>query len=95
VNIVAGVAHSQAVALALREVQCSGNHFAKHSVGRESDAVDGPPIEAVSCRVVLAKGHVKRLVGRGGGGAGPREARIAPAEWRRVNPLRFAGATGV
>src|SRR5579864_6425206 len=54
--IVAGIEHAQTVPFALLEVQRSRNHFAEHAVGREGNAVDGPAIEAIICRVVLRKG---------------------------------------
>lgn len=40
-NIVAGIAHVQAVALAFFQVKDGGNHFAAHGIG---DAIDGPAI---------------------------------------------------
>jgi hypothetical protein len=49
--IVASIEDTQAVPFALLEVQCRGNHFAEHALGWKGNAIDGPAIESIICRV--------------------------------------------
>ena len=59
VDVVAGVAHVDAVAAALMEVKRGG-----HVVHGEGDVVDGPAIEAFCGGVLLGEGHLDGFIGR-------------------------------
>ena len=83
-DVVAGVAHTKAVALALPQVEGRGCDIAlvmgkatPLMVQRLKPSIGG---------VVFGESHLEGLIGRGGGGARLGEARIVPAE-------RFGGAT--
>lgn len=83
VDVVAGIAHADAIALAL--LQAVGRF---HPVGKYF-AIDGPHIEAVIGSVPLGKGHFDdfvRLANRGGQFA---KSCITPMKRPRSRPRRF------
>src|SRR6516165_10329791 len=90
-DVVARVAHSDAVAAALAQtVGCS------HLTARKGLVVDGPEVEAARCGVLLAEGHFDGFVGlRRGGRVAGGETRVAPAERRGRGPNRLAAVSGV
>src|SRR5579862_867484 len=92
VNVVARVAHVQAVPLSSFEVERSGNYRLSHRIG---DAVDRPTIETFFGGVVFRKSHLKCIVGRRSACARLRKARIVPFERWRSDPRWFAGLSGV
>src|SRR5579863_8159936 len=85
-NIIAGVAHAEAVALALLQV-ISRIHVA----ARKSYAVDRPLIETPVCGIPFGKGHFNHFVRLGGNSIRLGETRIVPVEWlgRRPDWLSF------
>jgi len=91
-DVITGIAHSNAVTLALLQMKRGGDHFVGHG---ESDSIDSPAVEAFFGGVVFGEGHLKGHIGGSGGGAGFCETRIVPFEGRWRDPLGFAGAAGV
>src|SRR6516225_7542442 len=61
-NVVASIAHANAIALALLQVKRRWSHLVGHRI---CDAVDGPAIEAFFSCVVLYEEHVEGFVGLG------------------------------
>src|SRR5271165_911324 len=92
VDVVAGIAHSNAVALALMKMKRRRRHHLVHRVG---NAVDGPLIEAVERGVLLFEEHVEYFVRCRGCGGGIAEVRVVPLERLRWNPLWLALIAGV
>src|ERR1700677_3020391 len=95
VNVIAGVAHAEAITLASLEVECSWSHVARHFAGGKGNSVNGPAVEAIICGVILGEGHFNGFIGRWGRGARLGEVRVIPSKAQRREPLRFAGAVGV
>ncbi len=58
--VVASVAHTQAIPLALLHAK-----HRLHAIFRKRDVVDGPPVEAAVGRVLFGKGHFKGPPGHG------------------------------
>src|SRR5215475_14369699 len=92
VDVIARVAHTQPIPLALLQVECGWCYFVRHRV---SDSVDRPPVEAVLRSIIFREGHFEGFVWRRRGRARFREPSVVPLETRRRNPLRFSGAPGV
>src|SRR2546430_2699605 len=88
-DVITGIAHSNAVTLALLQMKRGGDHFVGHG---EGDFIDGPAVEAFFSGVVFGEGHVKGHIGGSGGGARFCETRIVPFEGRWRDPLGLAGA---
>src|SRR5665213_2522854 len=84
-NVIAGIAEFQAVAASL----VHGEHRL-HRLHRKSFAVERPLIEPVECGVVLDDGHLDRLVRLRQLAGGLAEARVIPAKWFGLGPLRLA-----
>src|SRR5712664_2313015 len=91
-NIVTGVAHPQAMALAFLQVKCGWDDLACHGVGHP---VDGPSVETLFGSVIFGEGHIERLIRCSGGVTSFRKARIVPFERPGGKPLRFAGLARV
>src|SRR5579862_744757 len=91
-DVVARVAHVQAVTLSFFEVERGGNYRLSHRIG---DAVDRPTIKTFFGGVVFRKSHLKRIVGKRSHCARLREAHVVPFEWWRSDPRRFAGLSGI
>src|SRR6266567_2975930 len=91
-EVIAGIAHTESIPLAVLQMKCSCAYFASHRV---SDAIDGPSVEAVLRGIVFREGHFEGLVWWRRGCARFRETCVVPLERRRRNPLRFPGAPGV
>src|SRR6185437_5754596 len=68
-DIIARVAHADAVALALPQMKHGGPRPAEHFAHGESDAVDRPTIEAGIGSVFLDESRIEGFVGRGRPGA--------------------------
>ena len=91
VDVITGVAHMNAIALAFLKVKGRRSHggvWKRHSV-------DGPLIEAFFRGVLLFNQHFKGFVGRLGSRSGLGKMGVVPKELRRRDPLCFTGATGV
>src|SRR6516162_2286349 len=83
-NVIAGITHAYAVALASFEVKARGRRpFPAHG---KCDAINRPAVEAVFGGVVLGEEHVEGLIRLGSEGFRA-EARIAPLEGWRRDPL--------
>src|ERR1700722_19929371 len=95
VNIIAGVAHAEAIAPALLEVECSWRDVARHFAGGEGKSIYGPPIEAIICGVIFGERHFNSFIGRRSCSARLGEVGVIPSKKRRREPLRFAGPIGV
>src|SRR2546422_2838223 len=78
-NVITGIAHSNAVTLAVLQMKRGGGHFLGHG---ESDPIDGPAGEAFFGGVVFCGGDLKGHIGGSGGGARVFETRIGSIEWR-------------
>src|SRR5579862_6984064 len=91
-NVIAGVAHFNAVAAALAEVVFGG-----HLATGENLVVDGPEIEAVFGGILFGEGHLDGFVGRRGLGSGMRagKTRVVPMEGRGSEPLRLSLVSSV
>src|SRR5271165_6652570 len=92
VNIVARIAHADAVALPLVQVKGWLCRHLLHGIGYP---VDRPLVESVERGVLLFEEHVERFVRLRRGCAEITEVRIVPLErpWR--NPLWFAFGSGI
>src|SRR5579864_783156 len=86
-NVVASVAHSQSITLALLQMERCGGYFVSHRI---SHSVNRPPVEALFGSVVFGKNHVEGVIWRRGGCTGFGKHCVVPAirSWRY--PLRFA-----
>ena len=58
-DVITGVAHSNAVTLALLQVKGGRDHFAVH---RMRQAIDRPAVEAFVGSVLFGESHVKRRI---------------------------------
>src|SRR5450759_680525 len=86
-DIVAGVAHTNPVALSLLQVKRGGHWLAAHRIGH---SVDRPSVEALFGGIVLRKDHLERFVRRLGSSNGLGKEPVVPAIGRRGNPLSLA-----
>jgi hypothetical protein len=84
--IVAGIAHTNAVALALPQMERRGHRFA-----RKDFVVDGPQVEAALGCILFGERHINDLVGFCGNAVWFGEPGIAPVKrsWRNPNGLCF------
>ncbi len=87
VDVVAGVAHADAVALALMEMKGWRGHHLMCGIGY---AIDGPLIEAIECGVLFFEEHVEGFVGLRGGWVGIAEVGVVPLEGMGWEPLGLA-----
>jgi hypothetical protein len=91
-NVVAGVAHSQSIPLALLQMECSRGYFVHHRI---SHAIHRPSVETFFSHIVFRECHLEGLVGCRCGRAGFRETCAVPFESRRSDPLHFSSAARV
>src|SRR6266853_276793 len=87
--IVAGVAHANAVALALPQMVRRGHRFA-----RKDFAVDGPQVEAALGCILFGERDINDLVGFCGNAIWFGEPRIAPVKWFWRNPDGVCSVSG-
>jgi hypothetical protein len=73
VDVITRIAHANAVALPLMQMEGRRRHHLLYGVRH---SVDGPLIESVERGVLLFEEHVEHFVGRRGGGAGIAEVRV-------------------
>src|SRR5499427_6188906 len=85
-DVVAGIPHAYAVALALLHLKGCGNGFVAHRI---SYAVNRPAVEALHCCIVFGEQHVEGFIRCRNVAVLPKLA-IVPLERRRRHPLRLA-----
>src|SRR5215468_3258484 len=91
-DIIAGVAHPNAVALPLPKVEGRWSALAGHRVG---GTIDGPAVESLFSSIVLGKGHFEGLIRSPGAGTAFGKTPVIPLHFRRCDPRRLSLPTGI